>query len=473
MYKSLTSSYIVLSFLSLFCNSASFALDTECEPLGSDYGGDWHCWPPVENVLDPVEDGTMCVLACYNTDIEAVTCTAGAWSPHPPGEAACHLCPPLSVPDHAVMTCSEAYIGPNTTCSLECDSEDLYFTGEWKYSCGEDGVWREGDITFSCQARLTQESLLVVGGLLDFDTSEYTDIVDKMTGIMVTNTSVPPLPSGGAGYLTATGLGSRAVACFGSMSSSDIIKESECLIWDNDATDWFNPREDANYRPPEILKRTKADSVTLNDKVWIIGGRHENYSMIVRNTVEIFNPSCVGESDCQYWIQGPEMPTPAYSTCTVAYQGDLYLTGGYTDAYRPPYSSYQVVKFESDSGSWTELPDMPGERYGHGCSVMEGELYISGGESFYDFEAPSILTIMNIDSLEWRMGGILLTPRHNHGMVNLNGILTVIGGAGRKENEEAELDSIEEYHSDVRRWKTRNIKLSQPKRFFGAAVISS
>ena len=82
--------------------------------------------PHVEDVLDPVEDGTMCVLACYETDIEAVICTAGAWSPHPPGEAACHLCPPLSVPSHAVMTCSEAYIGANTTCSLECESEDLY-----------------------------------------------------------------------------------------------------------------------------------------------------------------------------------------------------------------------------------------------------------------------------------------------------------------------------------------------------------
>ena len=429
--------------------------------------------PPVEDVLDPVEDGTMCVLACYDTDIEAVICTPGGWSPHPPGEAACDLCPPLSVPSHAVMTCSEAYIGPNTTCSLECESEDLVFTGEWEYSCGEDGVWRGRgeDITFSCQARRTEEVVLVVGGLLDYDSTEFTDIVDEMTGVMVTNTSAPPLPSGGAGYLTATGLGSLAVACFGSVSCSDKCEASECLIWDNDATDWFNPKEDARYLPPVIQKRTKADSVMLDNRVWILGGRHENYSMIIRSTVEIFNPFCVGESDCLYWTQGPEMPTPSHSICTVAYQGDLYLTGGYTDAYRPPYSSYQLVKYDSDSGSWTELPDMPGERYGHGCSVMQGELYISGGESYYDYEAPSRLDIMDLVSLEWRRGGNLVAPRFSHRMVSLNGILTVIGGAGRGEHENKELDTIEEYHPDIGRWKTRSIKLTQQKRFFGTAII--
>ena len=469
MLKSLILRHIFLYSLFNFCNSAS--PDTECDPLGGDYGGEWHCWPPVEDLLAPVEDGTMCVLACYHTDIEAVLCSAGAWSPHPPGEAACHLCPPLKVPDHAVITCSEDYISPNTTCSLECDSEDLYFTGEWEYSCGEDGAWRGEDITFSCQARSTQESLLVVGGILE-DDDDYTDIVDKMTGILVTNTSVPPLPSGGAGYLTASGLGSHAVACFGSSSCSDNCEASECLIWDNDAADWFNPREDASYIPPVNLKRTRADSITLDSRVWILGGRHENYSMIVRSTVEIFHPFCVpeSESDCQYWTQGPEMPTPAFGVCTAIYQGDLYLTGGYTDAYRPPYSSYQLVKYDTDSGSWIELPDMPGERYGHGCSVMEGKLYISGGESYYDYDAPSRLDIMDMVSLEWRRGGDLVSPRYSHGMASLNGILTVIGGDGRGGKY---LDTIEEYHPDIGRWKSRKIKLSQAKRFFGTAIISN
>ena len=164
------------------------------------------------------------------------------------------------------------------------------------------------------------------------------------------------------------------------------------------------------------------------------------------------------------------MPTPAFGVCTVAYQGDLYLTGGYTDAYRPPYSSYQLVKYDTDSGSWIELPDMPGERYGHGCSVMEGKLYISGGESYYDYDAPSRLHIMDMVSLEWRRGGDLVSPRYSHGMASLNGILTVIGGDRRGGKY---LDTIEEYHPDIGRWKSRKIKLSQAKRFFGTAIISN
>lgn len=56
-------------------------------------------------------------------------------------------------------------------------------------------------------------------------------------------------------------------------------------------------------------------------------------------------------------------------------------------------------------------------------------------------------------------------------MVSLNGIMTVIGGSGRGEQEVVELDTIEEYHQDIGRWKTRRIRLSQKKRFFGTAII--
>ena len=161
MLKLLILRDFLLIYFSLINLCISASPDSECDSLGGDYGGEWHCWPPVQNLLAPVEDGTMCVLACYHTDVEAVLCSAGTWSPHPPGEAVCHLCPPLTVPDHAVMSCSEQYIGPNTTCSLECDSEELTFTGEWEYSCGEDGAWRGEDITFSCHARGTQDTVPV------------------------------------------------------------------------------------------------------------------------------------------------------------------------------------------------------------------------------------------------------------------------------------------------------------------------
>ena len=49
--------------------------------------------------------------------------------------------------------------------------------------------------------------------------------------------------------------------------------------------------------------------------------------------------------------------------------------------------------------------------------------------------------------------------------------MTVIGGSKRGEQEVVELDTIEEYHQDIGRWKTRRIKLSQKKRFFGTAII--
>ena len=94
----------------------------ECSPLESNFGGDWHCYPPVEDIFQPVEDGTQCVLGCYDTDIDAVRCSAGQWLPGPPGGKMCNLCPPLPHLDNATLNCSDDYIGPNTTCNYKCDS---------------------------------------------------------------------------------------------------------------------------------------------------------------------------------------------------------------------------------------------------------------------------------------------------------------------------------------------------------------
>ena len=59
---------------------------------------------------------------------------------------------------------------------------------------------------------------------------------------------------GGTAYLTAAGLDTLAISCFGSMACEEECMQSECLIWDQDQI-WFNPREDAKYNPPNILYR--------------------------------------------------------------------------------------------------------------------------------------------------------------------------------------------------------------------------
>ena len=199
------------------------------------------------------------MLECYEEDVSGLLCEAGEWSPGQPGDTVCQFCPPLPEVERAELTCSTEYIRPNTSCSYQCQSEDLYFTGERTRTCQEDRSWSGSPLEFSCHQRSTAESLLVVGGLFPPIWPHFVSVVDEFTGSHTVNSSVPQLPSGVA-YLTAAGLGGLVTACFGERDCEDCTEpQPECLLWEEGTLEWFNPREDAAYSPPVVQHRESAD----------------------------------------------------------------------------------------------------------------------------------------------------------------------------------------------------------------------
>ena len=375
------------------------------------------------------------------------------------------------------MTCSTEYSRPNTSCSYKCKSEDFYFTGERTRTCQEDGRWSGSPAEFSCQPREREESLLVVGGLYPPLWPEFVSEVEEFTGSLTSNTSVPSLPSGRA-YLTAAGLGDLVSACFGARDcSSDCSQpQVECLLW-QEGSDWFNPREDGDYRPPAVLYRENADSVLVDNTVWIIGGRHSNQSLISSSTVEIFRPSClVDPGPCSYWTTGPDLPYTVYDSCSVEITGSVFVSGGHGPGYPGQYGYDKLIRYElrGDTPSWETLRPLSVDRYGHGCAELGGEMYVSGGYSWTQDRLDRV-EVYSPHTDTWRQVGSLAVPRNNHRMVLLNNILTVVGGYGAPASEywaPEDLDSIEEYHEDIDRWVVRETRLSLPRRSFGAAVIT-
>ena len=449
----------------------------ECPPLQSDYGGNWHCSPQVDNLLLPVPDGSFCVLECYEEDVDGLACNGGEWSPGSPGDTVCNFCPPLPEVESAELSCSTEYIRPNTSCSYQCQSEEFYFTGERSRTCQQDGSWSGSHLQFSCQPRGTEESLLVVGGLYPQIWPHFVSVVDEFTGSRAQNRSVPSLPSGLA-YLTAAGLGGLVSACFGERDCDDCPEpQPECLLW-QEGTEWFNPGEDAAYSPPAVVYRENADSVVVNNTVWIIGGKHRNQSLISSSTVEIFRPGCLADpgGDCSFWVAGPELPYTVYDSCSVEVGGSVLVSGGHGPGYPGQYVYDKLIKFElaGGAGNWELLPQLPVDRYGHGCAQYGGELYLSGGYSWTE-DRLGRLDVFSPDTAQWRQLAELAVPRNNHRMVVLNNILTVVGGYGAPASEywaPQDLDTFEEYHPDTDQWILRQTKLSVPRRSFGAAIIT-
>merc|ERR1711936_1010374 len=295
--------------------------------------------------------------------------------------------------------------------------------------------------------------------------------VDQLTGTAVFNNTIPPLPAGTA-YLTAAGVGRVAVSCYGDLHCSGQCRPTECLVYTQDQG-WVNPRDLAGYTPPQLEYREEAFALALNDKIWVIGGKHPNQSDIVVNTVEIFDPHCSTATthSCVDWDTGPELLEPVYDTCAVEYHGDVYVFGGHGEGVWP---LSKVMKMNASRSTWTYLADMPVDRYGHGCAVYEDNIYISGGYSSNG--RLSRVDVFDPSTESWSQIGDMNFQRNNHHMAVVNSQLTVVGGYGALASEywaPRDLDTIEEYHPDIDRWVGRELHLSLPRRSFGAAVVGN
>ena len=290
--------------------------------------------------------------------------------------------------------------------------------------------------------------------------------MDLYTGDYLDNTTVSAMPSGRA-YLTAAGVAQTAVSCFGSQHCTECCEESECVVY-SDEGGWSNPRHLPGYNPPQVLYREYSCGVVVGEKVWIVGGLHANQSLISVSSVEIFDPFCTN-TNCDYWVEGPDLPQPLHSTCGVHHEGDLYVLGGKGEGVWPLDNILQL-----QDNIWTNVGSLPVGRYGHGCATFQGKIFVSGGYSG-DGRLGRV-DVYNTDTRVWDRAGELVIQRNYHQMVLVNNQLTVLGGYGAPLAEywaPRDVASIEEYHPDIDRWVLHNLTLSSPRRSFGVAIITN
>ncbi|KAI8518076.1 hypothetical protein Bbelb_040930 [Branchiostoma belcheri] len=108
-----------------------------------------------------------------------------------------------------------------------------------------------------------------------------------------------------------------------------------------------------------------------------------------------FNP------DSEQFYHITTLPTPVSGYMSVASAGrHLYVTGGRVHPLlgQGPHSvpSRQAFRYEFPSDTWLRLPDMPRSRAGHQSVVVDGKLFVAGG----DAQATSLLIVDCYDPVE-------------------------------------------------------------------------
>ena len=134
----------------------------------------------------------------------------------------------------------------------------------------------------------------------------------------------------------------------------------------------FDPAEDSwAVLPGPSQPREHVAAVAFDDELWVIGGRWGGTGALA--TVEIFSPASGS------WRDGPEM-IEARSGFGAAVVGDrIVVAGGEILGARPWTALASAEVYDTESGAWTLLPELPAGIHGMPVVGYGGTAFVLGG----------------------------------------------------------------------------------------------
>eukprot|EP00928_Gymnodinium_smaydae_P046866 TRINITY_DN31244_c0_g1_i1.p1 TRINITY_DN31244_c0_g1~~TRINITY_DN31244_c0_g1_i1.p1 ORF type:complete len:353 (-),score=28.66 TRINITY_DN31244_c0_g1_i1:267-1325(-) len=160
------------------------------------------------------------------------------------------------------------------------------------------------------------------------------------------------------------------------------------------------------------------------------------------------------------WESAPDMPRPRVAPATTVLQGRWYLCGG----LNPLLAS--VDCFDPVSSTWAALPDMTTSRAIAVAEGLAGRLFVCGGFTQHGSTRDNLSSVecWEVDSSAWRSLPPMRERRSGACAAVLNGRLYVCGG----ENARTSLRSVECFDHHINAWET--VAALAGPRFMGVAV---
>lgn len=169
------------------------------------------------------------------------------------------------------------------------------------------------------------------------------------------------------------------------------------------------------------LGRSRPAAALVNGKIYLFGGEVSDGSQAEQ--VERYDPST------NTWTTlGGVMPNPASNICTAVIGTDIYIPGGYLT-----WSTYTNALriFHTSTNSWSVVTTdpMPAELSGMGCTTMNNNIYVVGGNGSTGAQASAYVYNPSAPAgSRWSTIASLNTANANIGVVTISGKLYALGG---------------------------------------------
>ena len=133
-------------------------------------------------------------------------------------------------------------------------------------------------------------------------------------------------------------------------------------------------------RQPMPTARNHAAAGTVNNKIYVIGGRIGN-AFITKaaniGIVEEYDPA----TD-QWGVLKAPMPNPRSAAAWGTYTGKIYVAGGEERSGGPWQRTFRAVEaYDPRSNTWSTLPDMTFPRHGLAGDIVGGKLHLVSGDA--------------------------------------------------------------------------------------------
>ena len=213
------------------------------------------------------------------------------------------------------------------------------------------------------------------------------------------------------------------------------------------------------WRHHSYLIRTRAYGVGISmpNGVYLFGGidgPNADETLVTSDFLPAFGDK---------WEEGPVIPNPGiWAACGAKISDtELVLIGGYD-------SKEKVLKFNTETGLWTQLANLNQGRHTHSCAFLNGNIIVAGGfDEFLIVESTEIISITNGIP---RLAEPMLVPRLYHSLITYvedqKPKVLAIGGFNK-----VALSSIEVWNETEEIWNMSSISLDEPRMDFAALAL--
>ena len=206
------------------------------------------------------------------------------------------------------------------------------------------------------------------------------------------------------------------------------------------STDKYNPETNLWQTLPEKPTAvTDIQAAILGGKIYVPGGR--TVSGEATNILEIFDPRE------NVWSQGAPLPIRVSAYALAAFEGNLYLFGGWDGE---KYSS-QVIVYDPDLEKWQEINYLPTARAFASGVVVADKIFVMGGYDGKEALDSNLIFFPDRDqenAIPWENAAPLPEGRYAMGVAYITDKIYVLGGI------QAHSTSVPQwtFHSDTNEW---------------------